>query len=260
MASQSAPAPALDVMATLQLAFRLWWREFAPITMLGFVLLTVPALVQQALAPSMGAAGAATVLATLRGVLGTMFAATVGFGTLASIAGRRLDPRAFITTGLAASQPGVVVGLTLGAGLVTVMIVLLIARSLGTVGALVTWVAVATALWGAATLLPAVAAAVAERLSPVAALERAARLTHGNRWRLMGMVMLIGLALLVTNGGVTLLRFGQALDPAKLMAAMMATPLDDPGLWVALLVQLLIAGVLACVPPAVYASLAMRRR
>ena len=48
--------------------------------------------------------------------------------------------------------------------------------------------ATAGALWALATLLPAVPAAVAERLGPVAALQRAAALTRGNRVRLLGLV------------------------------------------------------------------------
>ena len=260
MASQTTPAPALDVLGTLQLAFRLWWREFAPITGLGFALVTCPALVARALAPWTAQTGFGTIVATTQGVLGMLFAAAVSFGALASVIGKPLPPRRFVVTGLGASQPGLVTGLTLGAGAMSIAILLILSRSLGGAGAFVALGSLVLALYGAATLLPAVPAAVAERLTPVAALERAARLTRGNRTRLMGLALLLAIGLVVLGGMVTLLLFGPDATPEAMARTGAKMGFDDPGLWIALLSDLLLAGLLACVPPAVYARLALRRR
>lgn len=260
MASQSTPAPTLDVLLTLRLTLALWWREFVPITLLGFAFITLPALFARLVVPADPGPGIATIVFTAQAVLGMVFVASISFSGIAALIGRRFDPRRFMLLGLGASQPGLVTALTLGAGLVTVGIVIVLSRSLGQAGSLLAFAALAIALWSAATLLPAIPAAVVEELTPVRALERAAGLTHGNRWRLAALVLFVGTALMVIVGGLTVLLFGENADPKTMRRIADAMTLTNPGLWIALLSDVLIFGVLACLPPAVYTSLALKKR
>ncbi len=251
------PAPPLDILAVLRLALFAWWREFAPIVGLGALLLTLPELIVQAAGPGIG--DSATLLLTAQGVCAMLFLSAVVYGVLHMFARKPLTPRAFMAAGLTAAQPGLVVALILGAGAVSVRIVFLVAARLDPMAAgFVDGMATAGAMWALATLLPAVPAAVAERLGPVAALERAAALTRGNRIRLLGLIVVIGTTVVPIAFLLTSLLFGRAQNAAEAqkMAATMTTA--DPGLWIELLSDLLIAGVLACVPAAVYAVLVSR--
>ncbi len=251
-------APPLDILAVLQLALVAWWREFAPILALGALLITAPALLTQLLAPH--AVEVSTIIATARGVCGMLFLSAVVYGVLHAFARRPLAPRRFIVAGLAAAQPGLVVALILGAGLMTVRIIFLVSAALDPMaGGFIDGIATAVALWSIATLLPAVPAAVAERLGPIAALERAAALTRGNRVRLLVLCFVVVITIVPIAALVDLVIFGDhasATDIARIDAAMTA---GNPGLWIALLVDLLIAGMLACVPAAVYAVLVTLR-
>lgn len=247
----------IDILAVLRLAVIAWWRDFAPILGLGALLLTLPELVRRALGPTL--TQGATLITTLQGVCAMLFLSAVIYGVLHMFARRPLSPRAFISSGLAAAQPGLVVALILGAGAVSVRIVFLIANSLDPMAAgFVDGMATAAALWALATLLPAVPAAVAERLGPIAALQRAAVLTRGNRIRLLGLVAVVGMTIVPILSVVGLLVFNRAASPADVSRIDAALTATDPGLWIGLLTDLLLAGVLACVPAAVYAALVAR--
>ncbi len=251
--SADAPPP-LDILAVLRLSVIAWWREFAPIVGLGVLLVTLPTLIAQLIGP--GTPGASTLIATARGVCAMLFLSATGYGVLHAFARRPLAPARFIAAGLSAAQPGLVVALILGAGLMTVRIVFLIAGMLAPMAeGFIDGMATAAALWALATLLPAVPAAVAERLGPVAALERAAALTRGNRVRLLLLCLVLFLAMIPIAGVIRIVLFGQnatAADAERIAVGMTAT---DPGLWVRLLSDLLLASLLACVPASVYAVL-----
>lgn len=255
--AKTEPAPPLDILAVLRLALVAWWREFAPILGLGALLLTLPELVRRALGPTL--TQGATLVTTLQGVCAMLFLSAVVYGVLHMFARRPLSPRAFIASGLAAAQPGLVVALVLGAGGVSVLIVFQIANALDPMAAgFVDGMATACALWALAMLLPAVPAAVAERLGPIAALQRAAALTRGNRVRLLALVALVAMTIVPILSVVGLLVFSRAATPADVTRIDAALTATDPGLWIGLLIDLLLAGVLACVPAAVYAVLVAR--
>ncbi len=257
MAETQPAAPPLDIVAVLRLALFAWWREFAPILALGALLVTLPALLARLIGP--GAGESATLVVTAQGVCGMLFLSAVAFGVLHLFARKPLGPWRFIAAGLGAAQPGLVVALILGAGAMSVRIVFLIASALGPMaGGFIDGLATAAALWALATLLPAVPAAVAERLGPIAALQRAAALTRGNRVRLLGLCFVLMLALIPIGGTIGIVVFGQNATPADVERMAAAMTAADPGLWIALLTDVLIAGVLACVPAAVYAVLVTR--
>ena len=256
--TQDSPAPPIDILAVLRLALFGWWREFAPIIGLGALLVTLPALAGRLIGPIGGEIG--TLVATAQGVCAMLFLSAVGYGVLHVFARRPLAPRRFMAAGLAAAQPGLVVALILGAGLVTVRIIFLIAGALSPIAqGFVDGVATAVTLWAVATLLPAVPAAVAERLGPMAALERAAALTRGNRVRLLGLCCVVALAIVPIAGLVTIIVFGQNASPADAQKLLTTMTAADPALWIMLLSDLLLAGVLACVPASVYAVLVTLR-
>lgn len=255
--AEPAPAPPIDILVVLRLALFAWWREFAPIIGLGALLLTLPALIARAIAPEL--TGGQTLVVTAQGVCAMLFLSAVIYGVLHVFARKPLGPRAFMRAGLAAAQPGLVVALILAAGAVTIRIVFVLAGALDPMAAgFVDGMATAGALWALATLLPAVPAAVAERLGPVAALQRAAALTRGNRVRLLGLILVVGISLTPIMSLTTLLLFGQAKDSADVARIAAAMRADDPGLWIGLLVNLLVGGALACVPAAAYAVLVSR--
>ena len=251
------PAP-IDILGVLRLAGVAWWREFPPIIGLGAALITVPALLAQLAGNS--STEAATLVTTARGVCAMLFLSAVGYGVLHAFARRPLAPRRFIAAGLAAAQPGLVVALILGAGAVTLRIVFVIAAALQPMaGGFVDGIATALGVWALVTLLPAVPAAVAERLGPIAALERAAGLTRGNRVRLLVLCLMLALAIVPVAGLIGIVIFGQNAQPADVQRISAAMTAADPGLWIALLVELLLAGLLACVPASVYAVLVTLR-
>lgn len=251
--------PRLDVVQTLRLAMRVWWGEFAPITLLGLLLLTLPSiLIQLLLGPGTrgsDAGSAGTIAQTLLGVATMLYFCTVAFGVLAVLGGRRLDPRTFIDAGFRAARPGLEASLILAVGGLVGVSVLLAGQILGAFGALVVLAATGALLWAVAALMPAVPAAIAERRRPLDALKRALSLTQGNRGRLLVLLLLVGLALLPPLGLVNLVMFGPNATPQSVEAVLAALELGDPKLWIAQLVDLLISGMLACVPPVVYVQL-----
>lgn len=259
----SLSAPSLDVIATLRLALAAYWRDFAPITFLGFGLLTAPSLLLRAMLG--GEAIAAdptlrTIVQMAMGVLTMLFFCAVSFGVMSALAGRPLGVRRFMRIGLAAAQPGLVVALILGSGVMTVAIVLLFGRGLGAGGAVLSFAAIVALLWALSVLLPAVPAAIAERRGPLEALLRAAQLTRGNRGRLLGLCIIVCLALVPALGFVNVVLFGPQATSAQVRVATAAFSLASPGLWIAQLTDLLMLSVLASIPAAAYMQLIRGRR
>lgn len=256
----SAPMPAaLDILAVLRLALRVWWREFAPIIGLGALLVLAPQLTSNLLHPTPARGG--TIMLTVQGACLMLFQCAVAYGVLCGLARRPLTPGAFMHRGLAAAEPGIKVALLLGMGAITVGIAFAVAPWLGPVagGALRIGASFA-GVWGLVTLLPAVPAAVVERLGPIQALARAAQLTRGNRLRLVGLCALVVLALIPVAGTVAMIVYGRDTDPAEMARLAAALTPASPALWINLLTSLLLAGILACVPTAVYAMLLSAHR
>jgi hypothetical protein len=240
----------LDLGALAARAARAWWRDFAPITLLGFGLLTLPGLVAGAL---LGAAPATdpvwgTAVATILGILAMLFFAAVAVGVVSGELGRPLPPARFALLGMAGAAAGLPVGLLFGTAAVAVLIALRLAPLAGPVGAVAGAAALALALAGLAAWLPAIPAAVAERAGTLAALRRAARLTRGERTRL---------ALLCLGSGIALWALASATHGFGRMGALAMTA---PERWIGELVGVMALGLAASLPPAAYVELGARRR
>jgi hypothetical protein len=255
-----ARAHRLDVISTLRLAVRLWWEEFAPITLLGFVLVTMPSVLAHVVLGGAQTHGQAvdttlsTFVQTLTALLMMLFACAVSYGIMSAMSGRRLRPADFIRAGLWAARPGLVVSLVLGAGTMGLSIVLLLlGRSGG--GLLLSAAVLAVAFWALALFFPAVPAAIAERKLPLEALRRSLELTRGARLKLIGLLLLVGLALLPAAGIVRVVIFGTNASAQEIQAAVAQMTLTSPGLWIAELFNLLLLGLLAVLPAVVYAEL-----
>ena len=254
-----ASPPRLDILQTLRTAVRIWWEEFAPITLLGLALLTVPSvLLQLILGPGIRGGGfdsAGTFAQTLMGVATMLYFCVVAFGVMAVLEGRRLDPRTFIDAGLRAARPGFEVALILAIGGLAFVVILLGGQMLGAFQALIVLAATGALLWMAAALLPTVPAAIAERRRPLDALRRALALTRGNRGRLLLMLVLVMLALMPLVGILNLVLYGPNATPETVKSVIAALEFADPKLWIAQLADLLLSGLLACLPPVVYSEL-----
>jgi hypothetical protein len=230
----SAPASArLDVAQVLKRAAVALWADGPAIFVAGVLLVLLPAALAHDVARG---SGLDTLLLTLRGVGAMLFVALVSAGTVARWRGRPLPPPTFLRAGFAAAQPGVQAGLVLAAAVFVGLIVQLFAQHGTVAGWLLDALLLALGLGGASLLLPVVPAAVVERLSPRAAFARAAALTEGNRNRVLGIVLLLGLA----------------LAPLWAMAAGSGGPL---GFWALALVEFAGFTLVAVLSAAVYVGL-----
>jgi hypothetical protein len=202
----------------------------------GALLVSLPGYVARLLAPEGGyAADVATLVTTLRAVLAMLYLALVSWGVVARLTGRALPPHAFVGEGLRRAQPGLKVALLVGAAIVFGLTLRLFAVHGTTQGFLLQTLLLAVGLWALGALMPAVPAAVVERLGPVAALRRAAVLTAGNRDRTLILGLISGLALAPT---------------AVLLASMPAPhPLLQAGF------ELIVWGLAGIVPAVVYTGL-----
>jgi len=260
---ESAPGRAFDIPAALRDSLRLFWVDFAPIVGLGFALLTLPGLVTHAAYgpvpdpgdPDYATTGTALEVAII--VLLMVFVAAVSVGGLATLSGRRLEPMVYARTALAAMRPGLMAALVIGAAITAAITLILIAGAVPMGGA-VRLLVLAAAVWLLLVWLVAIPAAVAERLTPFAALRRSAELTRGHRWRLLALVAVVLVALMPAAMLVNVVMFGPdaTADTAELLLARMG--LDHPALWIGALFELLVYGLLACVPPVLYAHLVRR--
>lgn len=248
-----------DILTALRLAVRLWWQEFAPITLLGFALITAPSVLLHALfgdGATSDATGTtlATMVQTLTGLLLMLYACAVNYGIMSAIAGRRLEPGSFIRAGIWAARPGLLVALVLGAGTMALSILLLLLGRAGG-GIVLSLLVIGGAVWALAVFFPAIPAAIAERRLPFDALRRSVELTRGARLRLIGLLLLVGLALLPAAGVVRVVIFGANATSQEVEAALARMTLSSPGLWIAELFNLLLIGILAVLPAVVYAQL-----
>lgn len=186
----------LDVLLALYRAAQAVRADLVAILIGGALLVSLPGLAARWLAPEGGyGADVATLVTTLRAVLAMLYLALVSWGVVARLTGRALAPRAFVQEGLRRAQPGLKVALLVGAAVVMGLTLRLFAvHGTGEGFAFQTLLMIA-GLWALGALMPAVPAAVVERLGPVAALRRAAALTQGNRDRTLILGLILGLAL-----------------------------------------------------------------
>lgn len=233
MSSRPAAEARLDVALVLKRAVLALWQDLGAIVLAGGLLVVLPAGLGRGFAPG---SGLDTLALTLRGVGAMVFIAMVTKGVLSRLRGKPLGVSAFLQQGLMAAQPGVQAGLVVAAAIVTGLIVQLFARHGTVAGWLLDVLLLALALLGASVLLPAIPAAVAERLGPRAAFARAAMLTEGNRNRILGVVLVMALI----------------MAPLLALAGGGAGP---TGAWAMALVELAGYSLAAVVPAAVYAGL-----
>ena len=233
-----------DVAVALRHIVRVFWLDFAPILLLGFAMVTFPRLIGLVIEGT-GASG--TVLAVFSGLLFALYLTIVSHGTVARLAGRPLEPQAFVSEGIVASPPGFSVALLLG----TCAVLLIIVGVVGGAGRPGVGVAALVAgLSGLVVVFPVVPVALVERLAPLVALRRAVALTRGKRLPIALVVAVVALALVPT---------------ALVLQALQAQPtaghgLASPGLWLRELYNLLAWGVAAVVPGVVYAGLVEGRK
>ena len=230
----------------------LFWEQFAPVLAAAFALVTLPGLAAHIAGP--GSFADSTVIETASAILFMLFLAIVSFGGVAALGGRALPAAAFLRGGLAAARPGLLAALVMGAVAMVGLILLLLARG-HPLDWLVRGAVTATLIWLLATWLPAIPAAVVERLGPTDALRRAAVLTRRHRGRIVG-VLAIGLLALIPGAVlVNTVVFGPTATPESAQAALAAMSVVNPGLWVGALYELLALGVIACLPPVIYVAL-----
>ncbi|MBB4630647.1 hypothetical protein [Sphingosinicella soli] len=251
------PAP-LDLVAAIRLALSIFWAQFAPIIFLGLLFLTLPAVALRTLSIATEAApdpALGTIVETLRWMLVMIFLCAVTGGVLA----RNRDPRAFMKAGLRGLQPGLVVALTIGIGLMTLRIVLLLASRMLQLGQMSSLLFIVACIAAFAVWALAVPAALSERLWPMAALRRAAELSKGSRWQLSALCIVIMLALTPAIMVVRFAVFHSAQTPHQVAAIVQSMTITSPALWIVQLSTLLIYSLLSVVPVAIYLTLASRR-
>jgi hypothetical protein len=227
--------PRLDVILALRRAIEVFWRDFTAVIVAGLVLVTLPSAMTRTLPTG---ADWATLATTLRGVCAMLYVALVSWGVVARLAGRALPPRRYLSEGLVRATPGVQVALLIGAAVVAGLTVQLFARHGTIAGWLLNSMLLTAGLLALTTLLPAVPAAVVERLGPVAALRRAAALTAGNRDRILALTLVVALA----------------LAPSGALVAGFTTH-DGAGVWLNSAFELVAWSLAATVPAVVYVLL-----
>jgi hypothetical protein len=255
MPSASPSAARLDLGAALRQTVQCFWDDFAPIVLLGFLLLTLPSLLLELSAtPSAtvdaGVVTTETVIETFVALLAMIYVSAVNYGVMCTLAGRPLETGTFMWAGLRAARPGLLVALVLGSIAVAALILVILfgrGSAVGWLFATAVGVALVVAL---VTWIVAIPAAVAERRMPWDALRRSASLTLGNRGRLVGFVAAILLGLLP---GIMLVRmFG---PDASFVPAAEGGDLFSPSMWIEQLFWLLAQGLLATAPAVIYAQL-----
>ena len=253
----------LDVAAALRLALQIFWRDFAPIIMLGLVFLTLPAVFFRMVTdvnagapdPTLG-----TLAETFRWLLVMIFLCAVTGGVLSQFGGRLVTPSEFIRAGLRGMQPGLVVALVIGVILVSLRIIFLLIARLAPGSGLATMSFVAVCVAAFALWAVAIPAALRERQLPLVALRRSADLTRGNRWRLAAMFLVLGLAILPPIMLIRFVIFGAASTPLQIAEIIRGMTVTSPALWISQLSTLLIFGALSVVPAALYLIFAGARR
>lgn len=237
MKPEPRPELRLDVILALRHAVVAFRCDFAAFMIAGVLLVTMPGVAARALPDTVDWSTLAT---TLRGVCAMLFVALVSWGVVARLTGHSLPPHRYLAEGLARATPGVKVALLLGAAVVAGLILQLFARHGTLAGWALNSLLLTAGLLALTTVMPAVPAAVVERLGPVSALRRAADLTAGNRDRLLALALLVGLC----------------LGPTGALVAGIGDPDDDgTGLLLRSAFEFIAWSLVATVPAVVYALL-----
>ena len=253
----SAPTTSgLDMVQVLRDALRCFWEDFAAIILSGMVLILIPGLINYLLAPDITLEGATpsgwgTLMQTVAGLGGMIFAALVSFGTLVRLGGRPLSPGLYVYAGLRAMQPGLLVALLMGVLIMSAGVIQLTLAG-SAIGRLTSGVVMGALILLIVIWVAALPAAIAERLGPFNALKRSQHLTRGQRWRVFAVLLMASLALLPALMLITIILFGANAGPQGVLAKVSQWTLFSPGLWVLEITNLLIAGLLAPLPAALY--------
>lgn len=184
--------PRLDVILALRRVVQVFRLDFVAVIFAGVLLVTLPGALTRRLPNTVDWGTLAT---TLRSVCAMLYVALVSWGVVARLAGQALPPRQYLSQGVARATPGVKVALLIGAAVVVGLTIQLFARHGTIAGWVLNSLLLTAGLFAVTTLMPAVPAAVVERLGPLAALRRAAALTAGNRDRILALALLVGLTL-----------------------------------------------------------------
>lgn len=252
--------PPFDVAAALRRMVSVYWAQFAPIVILGFLFLTLPSLFVHAIFGVAPDDASGTLVATTTAVLAMVFVASVNAGVIASLAGRALDARSFVQMAIAVAKPGVIVALVIGAVVMGAEVLRLLARLAGLGGVLINFAVYGLLVWFLICAFVALPAALAERLMPLDALRRSFALTRGNRLRLAALSAVLVLGLLPIALLVSSIVLGPAAaTPEAARSAIASMTLLSPGLWIDALFSLLALGFLATAPAVIYMGLVQRR-
>jgi hypothetical protein len=222
--------PRLDVPLVLKRTGEAFVADFAGVVVGALVLVALPRVFLN------GSGEFDTLLTILRAVLAMLYMALVSWGVVSRLRGRALPPRRFWREGLARATPGVQVALLAGAIVVAGMTVHLFARHGTLAGWMLNSLLLTAGLAAVCALMPLVPVAVAEQLTPMAAIRRAAALTRHNRNRILGLALVVLLT----------------LAPAAAVAAGFAGPAPP---WAGALFEALAWSLGATVSAAVYAGL-----
>lgn len=243
-------------MPILRSSVETWWRDFAPITLLGLLLLTGTELILQLTgAATSESESTLTLVITVRATAFALFVAAVSAGTLLRLSGLTKQPGPYMRVALKVAQPGLWTALVIAVGLFCLLIGEFFLRML--IGEASSLVVVFAILFMIAIWLPAIPLSIEERLPPLNALRRASGLTKHYRTRLLGLVLLIGIILVPPTIFVFAIVFGTAtvMGADGAPDTLPALALNRPGFWIMELSNLMFSGLIAVVPPTVYLAL-----
>lgn len=247
----------LDLGGTLEEVARSYWRDFAPIMLLGIALLLVPTLVLSLFLS--GTPADNPVVETLSAMFSLMFISAVSAATLSGYAApRQLSPRVYFELGVRGLQPGLIAALTIAAGLVTILIARLLLAQFTGDSAIWWMLAIAAILAALAALAPAISAAYAERLMPPSAIRRSFALTKGARVRILGIILMLFILIMPAAMVIRAVVFGFDTSPAEAQAKLASLTPAAASYWILQLFNLLVTGLIAVVPPVLYRRLVGR--
>ncbi|MGB3721796.1 MAG: hypothetical protein WA979_03115 [Pacificimonas sp.] len=244
--------PHLDIRTILTTSLKRWWQDFAPITLLGLALIVGTELVIHAVgANGSTAESTGTLVLTARAFAFLLFFSAVAAATLASRL--PLSPRAYILTGLRGAQPPLVTGLTVAAGLICVLIVgQLLALFLTPLARLLAM----PPLLGLVILwCLAMPVAAAEKKVPFAAMKRSQQMAWRHMGSLCGLAAIIVALLTLPLMLISLVLYGYAPTPEEARATLDAMTPATTAFWVGELAVVILSGILAVIPPAIYIAL-----
>ncbi|MBV7257675.1 hypothetical protein KCG44_12855 [Pacificimonas sp. WHA3] len=243
----------LDVPAILQAAVMTWWRDFAPIAILGLGLVVGPEVIMQMLgATESGASSTSTLATTIRALTRLMFVSAVMAATLASAA--RLDTRTYILAGLKRIQPPLVTGLLIAAMAVVMLIFgQLLALFVVPAAAILALPAILALMtfW-----LVAMPVAAALGVAPIAALRQSWRLVLPSQFKVFCVLLTAILALVPVLLLLKVVVLSDSANLEEVRAALASLGPATTGFWVIQLTAICAFGLLAVVPATLYRALA----